>query len=322
MRNALDLAECFHLAGVLNALEKSGILDSLERPTSIRTLATRHSVDPVVLEAALRFLSARTDLVMERTGKFRLTGAIEPNARFLLDQYAGAYGAISARFDRVMRDPAAATSLIDRRSHALAFSRIDPMGPNFVADFALQLGFNCLLDLGCGAGALLVNLATRDSSFFGWGLDQNPWMCKAARKRVSAAGLGGRIQILQGDARRPEDSIPARIRMRVNVICAASLANEFFAQDGKPAVEWLLGMKKVFPGRTLLIGDYYGAGRRRGLGERREITLHNFVQAVSGQGIPPGSLAGWQRIYKAARCKLAYVLEIKNTTYFIHLLRL
>ena len=170
-RSALDLAECFHLAGVLKALEKSGILNSLEQPVSIRTLAARHSVDGVVLKAALRFLSARTDLLVERAGKFRVTGAADPDARFLLDQYLGAYGRISAGFERVMRDPTAASSLVDRRRHAVAFSRVEPMGPNFVADFALQLGFDHLLDIGCGAGALLVNLATRNTAFSGWGLD-------------------------------------------------------------------------------------------------------------------------------------------------------
>lgn len=321
-RSALDLAECFHLAGVLKALEKSGILNSLEQPVSIRTLAARHSVDGVVLKAALRFLSARTDLLVERAGKFRVTGAADPDARFLLDQYLGAYGRISAGFERVMRDPTAASSLVDRRRHAVAFSRVEPMGPNFVADFALQLGFDHLLDIGCGAGALLVNLATRNTAFSGWGLDQNPWMCTAARKRLSAAGLRRRVRIFAGDARRLESSVPGHVRKRVSVVCAASLANEFFAQDGKQAVEWLRELKKLFPGRTLLVADYYGAVRRGGPIGPPEIMLHNFVQTASGQGVPPGSLAGWRKIYKAARCKLVYVLEIDGTPYFIHLLRL
>jgi hypothetical protein len=54
----------------------------------------------------------------------------------------------------------------------------------------------------------------------------------------------------------------------------------------------------------LLVADYYGLVRS---GERigpQEIALHNFVQAVSGQGVPPGSIAGWQQVYNAARCKL------------------
>lgn len=322
MRNALDLVECFHLAGVLEALEKAGILDSLEQLVSIRTLAACHSVDETVLEAALQFLSARTDLVMERAGKFRLTGATDPNARFLLDQYLGAYGRISREFERVMRDPPAGSGLVDRRRHAVAFSRVDPMRPNFVADFVLQLGFNRLLDLGCGTGALLVNLALRNTAFCGWGLDQNPWMCTAARKRLSTAGLNRRVRIFAGDARRLENSIPAQVRERVTVVCAASLANEFFLQDGEQAVVWLSKLKELFPGRTLLVADYYGADRRGGHSAPPEIALHNFVQAASGQGVPPGSLAGWRKIYKAARCKLVYVLGIDRTPYFIHLLRL
>jgi hypothetical protein len=307
---------------VLEALERSGILDSLQRPASTRMLAARHCVDGVILEAALRFLAGRTDLVAEQRGKFRLTAATDQNARFLVDQYLGAYGRISVLFERVLRDPAAGFSLVDRRRHAEAFSRVEPMGPNFVADFVLQLGFNHLLDLGCGAGTLLVNVATRAPEFSGWGLDQNRWMCIAARKRLATAGLSRRVRIFAGDARHLERSVPAHVRKQVNVVCAASLANEFLAQDGKQAVEWLREMKMLFSGRTLLVADYYGTVRPGEPAGLQEIALHNFLQAVSGQGIPPGSLDGWQQIYRAARCRLVYVLDIKDTPYFIHVLRL
>ena len=54
------------------------------------------------------------------------------------------------------------------------------MSANLVADLVLQLEFNNILDVGCGTGALLANLAVRKREFVGWGLNINPSMCAAA----------------------------------------------------------------------------------------------------------------------------------------------
>ena len=58
------MAECFHLANVLEGLETLGILDSLQQEISIAALARRHRVDARLLEAALEFLTMRTDLLV------------------------------------------------------------------------------------------------------------------------------------------------------------------------------------------------------------------------------------------------------------------
>jgi len=321
-RSILDLAECFHLANVLETLEQLGIFESLENEISVETLARRHRVDRALLESALRFLSLRTELVVRRAGKFRVARNVGSNDRFIFHQYLGAYGKNGAEFASLLRHPALAPRLIDRRRHALAFMQIDSTSANFVADLVLQLDFNNMLDLGCGTGALLANIALRKGEFVGWGLDMNPWMCAAARKRIAAAGAARRVRIFSGDCRRIADAIPARIRQRVNTVCAASLANEFFTKGRKEAVEWLSGLRKILPERTLLLADYYGGRHSQNSAGRPEIALHDFVQAASGQGVPPPNLAGWKKIYNAAGCKLVYVLRIERTPYFMHLLRL
>jgi len=179
-----------------------------------------------------------------------------------------------------------------------------------------------ILDLGCGNGALLAGLARRITGFRGVGLDSNPAMCGAARKRLKAMRGTPRVRIFCGDSRRPEAAIPASVLRQVRTLAAANVANEFFGSGHREAERWLAHLKTVFPGRTLLIGDYYG---QLGYGRpprSRALALHDFAQAISGQGVPPPDLASWKTIYRKARCSLVHVIEDEDATSFVHLLKL
>ena len=314
------LVEGFHLCHVLATLERLGILESLESGASARRLATRHQVDLEVLQAALDFLAARTELVTHRSGQYYLPRRYDAKARFLLLQYIGAYGRNVVDLARILRTPSSATGLIDRRQHAKAFAQITSADANLLADIVSQLGLNHVLDLGCGTGTLLLRLGNARRDFIGWGLDNNPWMCTIARKCAATSLLKGRVKILQGDCRRLR-SIPLGITREVRNITAANVCNEFFAGGTRRAVKWLRDVKAQFPGRTLLIADYCSV-----LGTSRpcqgEIALHDFVQVISGQGLPPSTLEGWKRIYRAARCHLIHAVEMRHTPYFVHVLRL
>jgi SAM-dependent methyltransferase len=273
-------------------------------------------VDAEILDAALHMVAARTTLLAQRGGNFSLTRHYDSEARFTLHQYLGAYGMNAVELGAILRDRSRAAKVVDRRMHAKAFSQTDPLSANLVADLMIQLELDHVLDLGCGAGTLLANLAIRNQEFVGWGLDMNPWMCHEAKKCIASAGAARRVKIFRGDCRRTDLAISPRVRESVRTLCSASVANEFFTDRGKDAVEWLAHLKSLFPGRVLLLADYYG------LRDGRELALHNFVQAISGQGIPPASLRAWKRIYRAARCEIAYALELEGLPFFVHLLRL
>jgi SAM-dependent methyltransferase len=314
------LVEGFHLCLALASLERLGILKSLESGVSVKRLAARHEVDFEVLKAALDFLAARTELVIRRRGQYYLTYRYDNHVRFLLFQYIGAYGRNVADLTKILRNPSSATGLIDRREHAKAFDQIATADADLLADIVLQLGLNHVLDLGCGTGTLLLRLGSARRDFIGWGLDNNPWMCTIARKRAATSTLKGRLKILQGDCRRLR-SIPLKIIRRVRTITAANVCNEFFAGGNSLAVAWLKDVKAQFPGRTLVIADYCSV-----LGTLRpchgDIALHDFAQVISGQGLPPSSLEGWKRIYRAARCHFIHAFEMRQTPYFVHVLRL
>ena len=319
---ALDLVEGFHLACAMLALDRHGILASLARPATAAALARRHGVDRGELQAVLALLAARTDLIARSGAGFRCTSRCDGHARFLIRQYVGAYGPNAAALDRVLRTPALGRRLVDRRRHAEAFDDMPSLSCVLIADLAVQLGFNDVLDLGCGTGLLLADLAGRVAGFRGWGLDSNPAMCAAARARLKATAGASQVRIFCGDSRRPQSAIPPSVMQRVRTLTAASLANEFFARGSGVAEQWLARLKKAFPGQVLVIGDYYGQLGRRRPPRSRMLALHDLVQVISGQGVPPPDLAAWQRIYRAARCSLVHVVEDDAASFFVHLVKL
>lgn len=134
------------------------------------------------------------------------------------------------------------------------------------------------------------------------------------------AGASRRVRILQGDGGRPGRVLPLSARAKIDAIVAGDLANELCASDGA-AVAWLQRLRLAFPERWLLVSDYYG---RLGYAReaRRETLLHDYVQAISGQGIPPPDRKAWQTLYRAAGARLVHCIEDTSTTRFLHLLRL
>lgn len=318
----LDVIEGFYLAHILTALECAGVLKSLEKWTTAVRLAHRHRINRNVLEAALQILAARTRLIAHRAGKYRLARQYDFHARFMFFQYLGAYGRHAMEFGRILRHPSAGHNFIDRKQHAKAFCQQGILTDNILADLLLQLGLNHILDLGCGTGTLLLNLAGRDREFVGWGLDMNKWMCAAARKRIASLGVTRRVRIFQGDCRDLKHSIPGSVIARVSAVTAGSLINEFFAAGVTKAVECLAGIRAMFPGRTMLIADYYG---QLGVARRprsREVALHDFIQVISGQGVPPANLSTWKKIYRQAGCDFIHAVGVQDSPFFIHILKL
>jgi SAM-dependent methyltransferase len=317
--SAADVVEGFQLAHAVWALHDLDVLASLERPATARAVAAKHRLNADLLRGVLEYVAARTDLVEKRGSRFVAGGSYSPHARFLLDLYAGAYGPNAVQLGRLLAKPALAPAAVDRRRHARAFQHSAAPASPWVAAFVEQMQWNHVLDVGCGPAALLARLARENPQFAGWGLDANPAMCKAARARIRAASASARVKIFEGDARRLRSVVPAAVRDAVQVVVARQVANEMFGDGAAGAVAWLAGIRTVLPGRVMLIEDYYG---RLGthVEEHRPTLLHDYVQLISGQGVPPPGLAAWRKIYAAAGCRLVHVSEDTSTTRFIHVI--
>lgn len=317
----LDLVEAFQLSHAVFTLHSLGLFTALKEPVTAEELSAKYSLDPVMLRGVLEYLAARTDLLRKSGGRFVTTRRYAEGARFLLDLYIGAYGGNAAQLAKLLRDPSAAPDVVDRARHARAFAAVAGSALGQLPEIVRQLEFNHILDLGCGTGALLLELAARDSHFVGWGVDLNVAMCKMARARISSARLGKRVRVFRGDCGNLSSALPRQVRAQVRAVTACNVANEMFTDGHSAAIAWLRGLGESFPGRPLMIVDYYGrlGKKRRG---SRETLLHDYIQLISGQGVPPATAAEWRSIYAQAGCQLVHIIEDKVTTRFIHILRL
>jgi SAM-dependent methyltransferase len=285
-----------------------------QTPFSAKQLAAKHGLDAMLLAGVLEYVALRTDL-LRRTVRQEFV-VTRKNSRFLIDLYTGAYGSTAEQLAEILRDPAIAPASVDRVRYARAFESLDSAALGILPDVISALEFNYTLDIGCGNGDLLAELARRNPSFVGWGIDSNPAMHKLAR-----AGKG--VRFLKADGTRLREEIPESVRSQIRSITCCNFANEMFAEGERQAVKWFRELHKLFPGRPLLNCDYYGRlGRTKNRKQQRETLLHDYAQLISGQGIPPATMAEWRSIYSKAGCRLVHVIEDSSTTRFIHIIAL
>ncbi|MFQ5566046.1 MAG: methyltransferase domain-containing protein [Paracoccaceae bacterium] len=76
---------------------------------------------------------------------------------------------------------------------------MSPGGPEEVARIldGIDLAGRTVLDIGCGSGGVTIDLVRRHNARRVIGIDVEADVCAASKKRVEAAGLAGRIEIVQ-----------------------------------------------------------------------------------------------------------------------------
>jgi hypothetical protein len=321
---ALTVAEAvegFHVAAIVRGLDELGVLDAMAAPATPADLAAAAHVDAALLRLCLEYLAGRSTLVRRRGDRYVVTDEWDAHARACVRQYVGAYGLSSIRLPTVLRDPGAGAALVDRTEHARSYAAA-PTASVLVADVVHQLGLTPTLDLGCGRAAMLVELGRRDPRFVGWGVDASPEMCGAARAEVAAAGLDDRVTIIEADAF--DAGVLAGLPVDgVRALTATSLLDGLWSGRGGPTVaSWLRSAAAAFPGCALVVADSFG---RLGHGPPPwpwPTAVHDLVQALSGQGVPPPDHDGWCTAYEEAGALLAYRTEDERRSWFLHVVRL
>lgn len=320
--SVLDLVEAFQLSHAVSALHDLGVLEQLRRPKTSAALAKKEGIDAKLLSGLLEYVALRTNLISKAGKQFATTENYSEQARFLLDLYGGAFGQSASKLGSILRRPEMASGSMNTELHARAFSQVQATAPRWEAAVVRQLGLNHIVDLGCGPAAMLIQLASQDPAFVGWGVELNPAMNRLAKKNIRDAVLHHRLKIFVGDSRKLDHVLPARVRSQIRSLTACQIANEMFSSGISQAVAWLKHLKETFPGCSLLLSDYYGRLGSEVEDVDRETLLHDYAQLISGQGVPPASLEEWQKIYRKADCKLVHVLEDEQTTRFLHIVML
>lgn len=269
----------------LFAFKESGMSDQLLGAESVSTAALLEGLDEDLGAALLKYLTIRGVVApvgagCQLTPRGRLLAAPEPMA--LVGFYAEAYAPVLSNFTPLLTRKIEYNKDVARNAWALS-RHCEVLARNFATGIMLRAlddaGARNTLDLGCGNAAFLIDACKRDHGFRGIGLDNAPDAVEFARQRVAKEGLSDRIQVVLGDAFRP-DTWPAACRQADSYVTVGTLHEHFRA--GEAAVVQLLNQyaEMMASGvKTLLLVEpelHYNEG-----------DAHFFlVHALTKQGFP------------------------------------
>lgn len=314
-KNLFDIIEGFYLAQILMFLNDAGYFTHKKNIT--------HSIPEAELLPLLQVLAERTDIIKKkRSGGFTVADeyAHYPLLGFHIEKLLQAYGNVAPAKNKFRLQ-------IDGKKFAGAYKKVYPFQDwQFLLDMIEGWPVNHLLDLGCGMGKLAVQFGKQDKKHTAVGIDAAKEMCSAARSFIREAKLSTRAKIVCAKAEAFHRVLPPAVMERTDIIVASNLLNEFFSGEGEAVISLLKQLKKSFPGRPLMVVDYYGilgTSRNSDPGLRHNY-VHDMVQLFSGQGVPPAHYRQWQKLYRRAGCMLEAVTEGRSqgVNWFVHQVRL
>ena len=245
---------------ILYTLDRGGILEQLFEPTHVEALADDKGVDRTWLADVLEFVAAVGGVVRSLgDGWYAIPPDCNERERlgFQLSKFVGAYGPC---LDEAGSSPSAIGHVALADGFVQFASRMRrTVGSSTAATILREVAAaSMILDLGCGPGSLLVELAVADPLFEGLGVDASEAMCLAARGEVEAAGVSARVRILCGDGLAVLAELPPSELEGIKAVHAGSYFNAMFGDGTTGVVQALRTLRGLLPGRVLVVSDYYG----------------------------------------------------------------
>src|SRR5207245_331010 len=90
-----------------------------------------------------------------------------------------------------------------------------------------RLGGKFVLDLGCGAGAFLIQMARKWSEGGGIGFDLYADAIAEAKRQAKSCGVGDRVSFYQGRLAAEPIDLPRSVLDKVDTITAMYVLHEF-----------------------------------------------------------------------------------------------
>jgi hypothetical protein len=328
-REPLEIIEGFYLAHIVYLFYQQQVFERLNGEREASEVAQEFRYDEELFEALLDFIYQATDLLIRsRSGRYVFNCKYQRyySLGFQFDKFIGSYGPAFPKLAQSLRAEALGRRFVNREVEARAYNTLGSPPNPLVIQIVQDLKLRSLIDLGCGPATLLAELCGADPLFRAWGIDESAAMCKVARERIACAHLSKRIRIIHADARSLDTYLRPQVRQRIAALQSKGLFNELFRYSNKGAIKYLEKLKAWFPGRLLFIVDYYGKlTRHQNVAPKyRHTLIHDLIQVITAQGIPPADLAGWIEVYDAAGCSVEHAFEgqSQGIEWFVHLVRL
>jgi len=315
----LDSVQGFYVAEALFQLLQAGVLSHLQKPHSSKEIADSLALCQKTLRDFLDFVSRCSDVIqVDKKGRYRLGAYPTETLYFQLEKFVGCYGPSIRGLANLLQggkgnEPSQAAL-------ARAFASVRA-GNDLMISVLTRAQVFTLLDLGCGTGSLLVDMAMKNPRFEGYGFDSNRDMYTVGVTRVRKAGLTRRVHIKCADARKARKILGSKRAASIDALCGRSFLNQFFMNGGETVGKVLRALRRSFPGRNAWFVDYYGElPARHNFEDSRLGLLQDACQIVSGQGIPPADRDQWRDIYREAGCTLTDSEDFQSDgiRWFIH----
>jgi SAM-dependent methyltransferase len=292
-----DHISAMHLCYAIHALADSGLLERLRGDRSSAGTGLFDGMNQRVAENVLRYLALRGVLdewqgaySLTRRGKV-LTSEI-PLAR--LGFYVEAYGPVIHRMSDLITGQAVYGTDVHRSSGPLSRHCGTVFGSYYtpiILEAMRDRGATRILDLGCGAGQLLVDACLSDPVVTGVGMDIAPGAIEVARDVARRHGLEDRLEFVVADAFDPQNW-PA-VCTGADVISGIGVLHEQLRSGDKAVVDILNAYTRVLTSQgMLLIGEpepYYD--------DRENDSDFFLVHVLTDQGFPMDRKA-WLELIK------------------------
>ncbi len=315
MVQGLNLVSDAILAHVLFALWDSGFYEySLTRASfGVGEAARDLNLAEPVLQWLFNHLVGR-GVLAERDSRLALTpsGAALSNVlvRGTFNLYLGGYGPLLAQLGPLLRkeraddDPAIARSGRHTAvgSEQLACVRVAPA----VLKVLRERGRRHVLDLGCGSGGFLIQLARLDPDIRGVGIDISADAIEEARANARRSGVDARLSFSRAEVGAGPLPIDPAQRDRIDAVTAMYVLHEFGRGGRAGIVRVLREIASALPARLLAFTECLPADAAA-LAKEPPTTFSQLdyllIHPLSRQGLPLPA-AEWTSMLEEAGVQL------------------
>jgi SAM-dependent methyltransferase len=306
-----------YLAQVLVALWDSGMYEYVRNHESIASddASAELNLDPSILQSLIEYLVGwgilapeGNSFVLSEKGKSYWNYI----TRGILTSHLAGYNQLLVNLGPLLRKEIDLyDSRLDRSGRLVAsgsgYALLGSGTIPWILKLIKQIGGTYVMDVGCGAGDFLIQLASRWPDGAGMGIDMNAEAIAEANANADRCGVSDRLTFHQAKLSAEPMSIDRKILEKVDTLTAMYLLHEFAGRGGAEAITaGMSQLRKQFPGRKLLMLE----------GERADPAVLNanpprtfaqldytFIHPISRQG-PLRTSAEWEQIIKDAGATL------------------
>jgi SAM-dependent methyltransferase len=306
-----------YLAQVLVALWDSGLYEYIREHGRIEIsgVAEELNLDPVVLRSLVEYLVGWGILAPE-ADSFVLSKKGQPYwnyiTRGILTSHLAGYNQLLVNLGPLLRKEISLNDpRLDRSGRLVAsgsgYALLGSGTIPWILKLIKQIGGTYVMDVGCGAGDFLIQLALRWKDGAGIGIDMNAEAIAEANANSERCGVSDRLSFHHAKLSAEPLSICSTLLEKVDTLTAMYLLHEFAGRGGTAAITAaIFQLRQQFPGRKLLMleGERADPVALFAAPPRTYAQLdYSFIHPLSRQG-PLRTPAEWGEIIKSAGATL------------------